>query len=130
MTSIVYFDPEDGRILKVLVGQDDVIEANKPSETAQYIIGPEADSAEQYVLDGALVDRPLMSLSPPPETLQVDVEMVITGLPTGSEVHHQGGVAVIDDGSLEWSSDLPGVYSFMVVKFPYQEEVFHVTVTL
>ena len=122
MTSIVYFDPEGGRILKVLVGQDDVIEANKPSETAQYIIGPEADSAEQYVLDGALVDRPLMSLS--------DVEMVITGLPTGSEVHHQGGVAVIDDGSLEWSSDLPGVYSFMVVKFPYQEEVFHVTVTL
>jgi hypothetical protein len=130
MTSIVYFDPEDGRILKVLVGQDDVIEANKPSETAQYISGPEADSTEQYVLEGALVDRPLMSLSPPPETLQVDVEMVITGLPTGSEVHHQGGVAVIDDGSLEWSSDLPGVYSFMVVKFPYQEEVFHVTVTL
>ena len=38
MTSIVYFDPEGGRILKVLVGQDDVIEANKPSETAQYII--------------------------------------------------------------------------------------------
>lgn len=130
MTSIVYFDPEDGRILKVLVGQDDVIEANKPSETAQYISGPEADSTEQYVLEGALVDRPLMSLSPPPETLQVDVEMVITGLPTGSEVHHQGGVAVIDDGSLEWASDLPGVYSFMVVKFPYQEEVFHVTVTL
>ena len=112
------------------MGQEDVIEVNKPMETAQYIIGPEANSAEQYVLDGALVDRPTLTLSAPPETLKVDVEMVVTGLPTGSEVHHQGGVAVIDDGSLEWSSDVPGVFSFMVVRFPYQEEVFHVTVTL
>jgi hypothetical protein len=130
MTSIVYFEPADGRILKVFVGQDDVIEDNRPSVTSQYLRGPEADSAEQYVVNGEVIDRPMMNLSPPPESLKVNEEMVITGVPLGSEVHHQGGVAVIDDGSLEWASDVPGVFGFIVIKFPHQEEVFHVKVTL
>ncbi len=50
-------------------------------------------------------------------------EWIVTGLPVGSLVTWPDGViSTIDDGSLEFTVDLPGTYTFKIDPFPYLEE--------
>jgi len=50
-------------------------------------------------------------------------EWIVTGLPTGTKVVWPDGViSVINDGSLQFTVDLPGKYTFRIDPFPYLEE--------
>lgn len=75
-----------------------------------------------------VVARPTMSLSAPPLTVDVDEVMTITGVPVGAVVTHRDGETVVDDGSLEWSSNVVGRFYFAFDLFPYQQEFFFVEV--
>lgn len=125
--SVVFYDPSDGRILKSCSTNATSIEANRPVG-ASHMFADNVDIGTQYVLAGEIADRPAMALSALPGIIGIDEEFVVTGFPSGTECHHIDGISTIDDGSLEWESDVEGVFSFRCLAFPYQEEFFRVKV--
>jgi hypothetical protein len=130
-TSLVFYDPVDGRILTSGGYADVDIELNRPTPESLTIEADNADQGTQYVQESVLVSRPELSLvGIPTQGLAINEEMVVTGLPVGTEVHHQEGMTVIDDGSLEWSTNTPGKYFFRILNFPHQEVFFCVQVEL
>jgi hypothetical protein len=120
-SALVFYDPTDGRILTSGSYAEIDIELNRPTPEAKTIEADNANQGTQYVLDGALTDRPEMALSGMQNVLEVNEEMVITGIPVGTVVHHADGELIVDDDLLEWASNVPGVFYLRILNFPYQE---------
>jgi hypothetical protein len=107
------YDPATGRItaLNSYSGIDeDSIEASKRPDR-DYI---EAESYiyTQYVLDGAVVDRPAS-----PVTLS---DLTLQGVPTGSTLTINGD-SYEAEGDVELEFPLPGTYSLRVECWPYKD---------
>ena len=128
-SALVFYDPTDGKILTSGSYAEIDIELNRPTPEAKIIEADNANQGTQYVLDGALADRPEMVLSGMQDVLGVNEEMVVTGLPVGTVVHHADGELTVDDGSLEWASNVPGAFYLRILNFPYQEVFLRVQVT-
>jgi len=80
-------------------------------------------NAREFVL------RPDMNLNISATTINVNQTISITGIPEGTVLQYIGGQQVIDDGELEWSSNVAGAYLFILANFPYQERVVQIEVT-
>jgi hypothetical protein len=117
----VAYDPLTGAINSVFYAPQ--VEGNlRPGEAALVVDNP-IDADKFYVsgLDStpALAARPVMPLVFP-EDGDVDVPYEITGIPEGTVVTFPGGTVMVDDGFVEWTSEVEGSFRFMFVNFPYQ----------
>ena len=88
----------------------------------------EAKSAEKYIVDGAVVDRPSMQLTTTHLEASIGQEISIYGIPTGSTVFHPGGITKVDDGYVKWSSDVVGEFEFTIECFPFKDEVINAVI--
>ena len=79
-SALVFYDPTDGKILTSGSYSEIDIELNRPTPEAKILEADNANQGTQYVLDGALADRPEMVLSGMQDVLGVNEEMVVTGL--------------------------------------------------
>lgn len=70
-----------------------------------------------------IADRPKMGLSVTQNPFS------ISNIPPGTEVIYPGGTITVDDGFIEWTSTLPGTYTFYLNNFPYQEEIVNAEIT-
>jgi hypothetical protein len=127
MKSVVFYDPATGRIVSTGVIQDHMIEANTPSGCS-YLESLNANPKTDYVLNGVVTPRQAMQISVLPTELSVNEVMTITGVPVGSVLHHPDGVSPINDGTIEWSTNAPGLHTFLIVNTAYLEEYFRVEV--
>ncbi|CAM3843938.1 hypothetical protein [Parendozoicomonas haliclonae] len=86
----------------------------------------EFDNGEKYIKAGEVLDRPTMGISIQKPTT-VGEDLVISGVPDNTLVFYPGGQAVIDDGVLEWTSEIPGTFRLTLTNFPYKEQIISVT---
>lgn len=82
-----------------------------------------------YVVDGEVYDRPKMALNISSKQVSIDEEIIITGIPNGTVFLYGNAEETIDDGQVEWSSNVAGNFEFVLSNFPYQTEVIQIEVT-
>jgi hypothetical protein len=82
-----------------------------------------------YIVDDEVYDRPKMALDISSKQVSVDEEIIIRGIPVGTVFLYGNGEETIDDGQVEWSSNVAGNFEFVLSNFPYQTEVIQVEVT-
>lgn len=82
-----------------------------------------------YVVDGKVYERPRMALDISAVTVQTDEEIIIKGIPVGTIFNWGSGMEQVDDGQVEWSSNVAGAFEFVLANFPYQIEVIKIEVT-
>tara|TARA_R110000868_G_C10776131_1_gene755128 strand:- start:242 stop:637 length:396 start_codon:yes stop_codon:yes gene_type:complete len=108
--------------------QDDITKQAVDGQTA--VEGQWHDAVYFWDLDAQeFVLRPEMNLTISATTIGVDETLSITGIPEGTALQYVGGQETIDDGELEWSSNVAGAYLFILTNFPYQERVVQIEVT-
>lgn len=121
-----------GRIGGVVRVSEASLDYNLPAEGAWRLVDSRVtvDPATQYldVYSGELVARPRMSLTHTGLTVAVGEALRITGIPPGTLLKHRDGELTVDDGYLEWSSEVPGQFLFILENFPFQREVLHAQV--
>ncbi|MBZ9600766.1 hypothetical protein [Phyllobacterium chamaecytisi] len=95
-----------------------VIEDGKVKKESPGFTQPEVSHDRHMVVDGAVVLRPTL----PSGDVEIKADgidaYVIDGLPTGSVLRLDGAEIVIDDGTLEFTTDEPGIYVFEA-SFPF-----------
>lgn len=82
-----------------------------------------------YVVDGEVYNRPTMSLDISALSVQTNEEIIIKGIPVGTIFNWGSGMEQVDDGQVEWSSNVAGSFEFVLSNFPYQIEVIKIEVT-
>tara|TARA_R110000868_G_scaffold337410_1_gene598313 strand:+ start:583 stop:978 length:396 start_codon:yes stop_codon:yes gene_type:complete len=99
-------------------------------ETA-YIVASAPNMLEQYrfPVTGRIRSRPEFDLSISGLTISVGETLLISGIPTGTVVDYVGGSEIVDDGDIEWSSEIAGEYEFVFQNFPYQAKVVKIEIT-
>lgn len=117
------FDHENGMILQFGLCQDDVF------QSMGNVIEGAYDDTLYYVVDYIPTERPKLNLSS--LTLKADgVETInATGLPIPFIVGIDGEDYEITDGSLEFSTPIPGEYQVQAKTFPYTDEIFTIIAT-
>lgn len=133
MKSVSIYDAQSGRIQYVVVVPNaDVAKQAPPS--GMLIIEEAADPRRQYVIDGALVDRPTMDVALGTDTVPADgaTPVTLTGLPSPVDVTIAGPVAdsfECTGGTLALTFVQPGNYTVKFSRFPYidAEVVIHAT---
>tara|TARA_R110000744_G_scaffold29513_7_gene70422 strand:+ start:631 stop:1020 length:390 start_codon:yes stop_codon:yes gene_type:complete len=88
-----------------------------------------ATMSKYYVLDNEAILRPIMGISISSLSVNIGVDVVITGIPEDTIVTHTGGSEEVDDGDIEWSSNTAGNFELKLVNFPYKTEVVKIEVT-
>ncbi|MBD9511642.1 hypothetical protein IB265_33340 [Ensifer sp. ENS10] len=89
----------------------------RPGEAA--IFGETGNDVTQYVLDGAIVDRPVFTISKTAIAADNVDEAVITGLPDPAWVVIDGHPFEVAGGTLSISSHMPASYSLHIDHWPY-----------
>lgn len=112
-----------GRILRS--GYCPTTQMTIQAQSGESVIDSPGDDATQYVVDGAVVDRPTFSLQPNATELTPSQTFRVDNIPAGTSVKYPDGDVVIDDGFLEWTSAVEGIYSFTFRNFPYAEEIIY-----
>lgn len=88
------------------------------------------DDNKYYDFDSSsFLDRPIMGIEISSKKVAIDQEVIITGIPAGTTFLYSAGSETIDDGQVEWSSNVSGGYEIILSNFPYQTEVFSIEVT-
>lgn len=82
-----------------------------------------------YVVNGEVYERPRMALDISALSVQTDEEIIIKGIPVGTIFNWGSGMEQVDDGQVEWSSNVAGSFEFVLSNFPYQIEVIKIEVT-
>tara|TARA_R110000868_G_scaffold313856_1_gene574857 strand:- start:1671 stop:2057 length:387 start_codon:yes stop_codon:yes gene_type:complete len=82
----------------------------------------QCDDATQYWDGERLAIRPIMNLDVSAETIKVDELFTINNIPSGTEVNYPNGSEIVDDGEVEWSTEVAGRFYFIFNNFPYQSE--------
>lgn len=90
----------------------------------------EADGnvTSDYIVNGKVVLRPKLPANASSTTFTVNEAFTVTNIPAGTTLIHPDGVDIINDGELEWSCTIPGIYTLTLRKFPYLDEAFNVEV--
>lgn len=94
-------------------------------------IESEAIDGQAFYIDVATkepIERPGMGLTISSLAVHVLTAVVISNVPVGTKFQHEDGEDIIDDGLLEWSSNVAGLQIFHLTNFPYQEEYIHVQI--
>lgn len=122
MKSLI-FNLDSGEILSVLIG-DRPVAAELPENSAW--IDGEGDWAAQYVVDGAITNRPNFMLTLSPLTVSAQEQITISNIPVGTKVISPAGELIIDDPQdTDFSISFmePGIYTIELSLWPYQTEV-------
>lgn len=102
------FSPTSGQILRSGRAPSVAHAMAQPEQSEDVLIGVRGSDTTQYVLDGALADRPTI---PDLNTIPPSTQVTINGTSHG----------VCDDGFLELETDIPGTYTVRLdPPFPYQ----------
>ena len=107
---------------------------NKSLEDPDYLFieTENGDFVNKWVVDGALVPRPEMTLGGVESNLAVDEEMIITGIEPGATVvvdnDYMGFHALGEETSLELSFAVAGTYNVRIIRAPYLDTVLEVVV--
>ena len=85
-----------------------------------------ANQLTEYVVDGAILTRPVMALTLSKQKAQADGvdEIILSGMPAGASVYVSGPAEVdgqADGGPAVLTFALPGVYTAYITHFPYQD---------
>lgn len=132
MSSYVFHDAS-GRVTKCMSCRATTAALNlRDGETC--IERAWVDGATQYIVDGEPVPRPPNPAAINKTQLDADGadEAVLTGIPIGSTVDILGPVTSstqVDDGDLEITVDVPGVYRITVQSFPELDKEFTLVAT-
>lgn len=92
------------------------------SISGQSVAQGKFDDASEYYNGFDFVDRPKMSLTVSATIAEINEEIVISNIPEGTVVHYIDGSETVNDGIIEWSSVIAGMFTFIFVNFPYIEE--------
>tara|TARA_A100001037_G_C14860273_1_gene504867 strand:- start:177 stop:575 length:399 start_codon:yes stop_codon:yes gene_type:complete len=94
------------------------------SDTSFIQVNNGTDTTTKYVLDGEVADRTELNATWDAETVAADgtAEIVLSGLPVPCTVYVDGNAVAVDDGSLEFSADVPGEYKVRVDEAAYLEQ--------
>ena len=85
------------------------------SEDKSYLIDVTMDAQAEYIVDGAVTARPMLSLLVVGNTVQ--------GIPDGAEITVSGplsGETIHDTGDFTLTAEDAGTYTISVLAFPYQ----------
>ena len=111
-----------GRILRTGYCPTDHVELQVQDGESALLV--ESNDAAQYVVDGAVVDRPDMGVTlPTTATADGTTETIIAAVPIGAHVHVFGPTSM--DGTTEAAGDvvltfaLPGDYTVSILCFPF-----------
>ena len=120
-----------GKIYMAMSGPDEEsIKIQLPLyDKAAYVIGEYLKSADWYLPGGKKTPRPDMELTPSAAMVPVNEPFTIQGIPDGARVIGPGVDVTVDDGSVEWQSAVPGVFTFEVIHFPHKTQVVSIEVT-
>lgn len=117
-----------GRILRCGSGQEDI--AKEQALDGEFVIlGDEPfNDATQYVLDGVVIDRPILDLRPSKTNVVADGQDVSSmSVPKNAEVFIEAPwyrVSIPEhEGLIDLSCDWPGRYVVTVRAFPYQDAI-------
>jgi len=98
---------DDQRVLEINVGEGEAA------------IEGEISAMNCLIIDGEVKPRPEIAPSGV-YRLKPGEELIVSGIPEGTELHHPNGICVIDDGELSWSSLEPGVTELMMFNGHYK----------
>lgn len=130
--TILYYKP-NGRITAMKDIQPWMIEENAQADDSWFEIPGYIDDYDKYVTTGVdgpeITTRPAMALTVSSTAVGINEDVTVSGVPTGTLVHHPDGSNTVNDGTLEWSSTLPGVHRLILENFPYQDEEITIEVT-
>jgi hypothetical protein len=90
--------------------------------TGEYAIEAAGDDLTQYVVGGAVTDKPAMPVSIDKTTVSADgIDLAtISGIPVGALCRVASiAEAVVNDGTIELTFDNPGDYEITIIAFPY-----------
>jgi len=84
---------------------------------------------DEYYYNNGFIERPVMNLSISSNQIEEGETLTINGIPEGANITFVDGSIIVNDGVIEWSSDIAGKYLFYIDKFPYRNEVIEIEVT-
>ncbi len=123
------FNPSTGEISRVLMLPPGMIVLNLNSGEEYIATTDSVDGNKHRVVAGEIVDRPTMPFSTVSQTISTSDVLHVEDIPEGTVLTYSGGELTIDDGFIDWDSDVPGLYVFTFRLFPYQDAVLYATVT-
>jgi hypothetical protein len=115
---IIIYQQSNGEILRCC----DVPWAAVPAQLREgetYILGW-ADDSTEYVFNYEVVPRPDMDLVINSFDLLTGEPLHISGIPEGAEVTCRAGNFIVNDGFVEWTSMVDGVFPVYINCFPYK----------
>ena len=126
------YDPVSGRILRRVTCSDAELSFYDPAIATT---DPEAgrwDDSTHWVVDGQLVERPVMSLEVDKTVIEADGvdQAMITGIPSGATVRIDGQPdEVVHDGTVSFGTEVAGEYRLRFEAFPHRDAEIVVTAT-
>lgn len=124
MIEVVYYE-SNGRISAVKTIQQGTEELNCPPASQWFICSRPVNPADKYVVVGThgpeLFSRPAMPITHGDLTVVIDEPVTVSDIPAGAVLSHPDGEDTIEDGALEWSCAVPGIFVLTLSKFPYLE---------
>ena len=82
-----------------------------------------SNDMSQYVNDGAIVDKPLLSVIVDKPTITADGSDVvtITGIPEGATVRWNDMEMIADGNDIEFMTDIVGEHKLRITLWPYKD---------
>ncbi len=122
--TVVYFDAVTGAVGSIKTIQANMVTANAKEGQSWKEVQENYDPAKIYVDIQAdeIKDKPELPVTISSTQFSVDGQLDMTGVPAGTVFNHPDGSDVVDDGVIEWSTDEPGDYKFVLELFPYLEK--------
>ena len=132
MTAFTVYDLNTGAVLSLIDIPDRPEWRNGYYAPGRALFRGALDPATQYVIGGLAVERPESQAACDRLQINADGEDVATiaGLPQSCVVSISGPVSAtfdVDDGELQFTASIPGVYRISVEAFPVRrwEETIH-----
>lgn len=111
------YDPSTGKIIRHGFCAKEAIRFQAMLGEAVIDRAPDDDQT-QYIVNGEFATRPEVSISKT-EIVADGVDVAVIDLGEPFVVVVNGETYEIEDGSLEFSTDMPGVYTLEIDHFPY-----------
>ena len=128
MIDITYYDGESGEIISTATLSNVQEAIDYKPDGAQILEGVRGTAKQEYVYNGKLQAKQSMGAQLSGPEIAINEEVSISNIPTGARVYFTGGMEIVDDGLIEWSSDVPGRFLLLVVHPMYLEEEFYIEV--
>lgn len=127
----IVYEKSTGRILNTLACDEDcaLLEVNALHDIKE--IPPDTKLLNKYVLNDAVIVRPLFPIVVGAQQLDINIETVISGIPVGTSIIVNSDVdhaQVCNDGDTHLTFQQSGECKICLCNFPYQttEVLYHV----